>query len=77
MENIQTLHEQVKKQIETNNSKYKTVVEKQKKLVVFDVGDYVWAILTKDCYPASVYNKLSARKVGLCEVIEKINDNAY
>lgn len=37
----------------------------------------VWAILTKDRYPAHEYNKLSARKVGPFEIVQKINSNAY
>ncbi|PKI72482.1 hypothetical protein CRG98_007149 [Punica granatum] len=41
------------------------------------VGDFVWAILTKDQYPAREYNKLSARKIRSVEVIEKINPNTY
>lgn len=43
----------------------------------FDVGDYVWTILTKDCFRASEYNKLSTWKIGPLEIIEKINPNAY
>jgi hypothetical protein len=37
----------------------------------------VWAILTKDSFYVGEYNKLAARKVGLIEIIEKINPNAY
>jgi len=27
--------------------------------------------------PTSEYNKLNVRKIGPCEVLERINDNAY
>jgi hypothetical protein len=37
----------------------------------------MWAILTKDRFPVREYKKLAARKVGLIEIIEKINPNAY
>ena len=37
----------------------------------------MWAILTKDRFPVGEYNKLAARKVGLVEIITKINPNAY
>jgi hypothetical protein len=37
----------------------------------------MWAILTKDRFPVREYKKLTARKVGLIEIIEKINPNAY
>jgi hypothetical protein len=33
--------------------------------------------LTKDRFPIGEYNKLAARKVGLVEIVEKINLNAY
>ena len=39
----------------------------------FEVGDYIWVALTKDCFPAREYNKLAARKIGPLEITEKIN----
>lgn len=45
--------------------------------VNFEVGDFVWAVLTRDRYLAHEYNKLSSRKIGPLEIIEKINANAY
>lgn len=41
------------------------------------MGDYVWAILTKDHFPSHEYNKLAARKICPLEIIEKVNTNAY
>ncbi|GKE68687.1 putative reverse transcriptase domain-containing protein [Tanacetum coccineum] len=46
-------------------------------LVHFEVGDFVWAILTKDRFPVGEYNKLSAKKIDPLEIVEKINSNAY
>ena len=43
----------------------------------FEVGDYVWAILTKDHFFAGDYNKLSTKKIGPVQIVEKINPNAY
>lgn len=37
----------------------------------------MWVVLTKDRFIACEYNKLSARKIGPVEVLEKINPNAY
>lgn len=34
-------------------------------------------MLTKNRFPIREYNKLAARKIGLLEIIEKINLNAY
>ena len=43
----------------------------------FEVGDFVWAVLTKDCFSVGDYNKLSVKKIGPVEIIEKINPNTY
>lgn len=45
--------------------------------VEFEVGDFVWAILTKDHFLAHEYSKLAAKKIGLVEIVKKINPNAY
>lgn len=43
----------------------------------FNVGDFVWVVLTKDCFHVGEYNKLSVKKIGPIEIIEKINPSAY
>ena len=43
----------------------------------FEVADYMWVVLTKDHFFVGDYNKLSAKKIGLVEIVEKINPNAY
>lgn len=58
-------------------AKYKHEVDKKQRFVEFDVGDFVYVVLTKDRYSAHDYNKLAACKIGPVEVIEKINPNAY
>ncbi|GJV75831.1 hypothetical protein Tco_1507415 [Tanacetum coccineum] len=45
--------------------------------VDFKVGDFMWAVLTKDHLPVGEYNKLSTKKIGPPEIIEKIDSNAY
>ena len=59
-----------------STTKYKEAADQKWRLVEFDVGDFVWAVLTKDRYPAHEYNKLAAQKVGPYEIVEKINPNA-
>jgi hypothetical protein len=56
---------------------YKASANKKRRAIEFEEGDFVWAILTKDRFPVGEYNKLAARKVGLVEIIVKINPNAY
>lgn len=60
-----------------STEKYKATADRKRRHVEFNVGDLVWAILTKDRFPAGEYNKLAARKVGPLEIIGKINLNAY
>ncbi|KAE8697779.1 putative Quercetin 3-O-methyltransferase 1 [Hibiscus syriacus] len=74
---LRGIHEQVKQTIHESNTKYKTRVDNHRRQVLFDVGDFVWAILTRDRFPVGEYNKLKDRKIGPCEVVQKINDNAY
>ncbi|GJR26973.1 putative reverse transcriptase domain-containing protein [Tanacetum coccineum] len=58
-------------------AKYKEKSDQKRRAVDFDVGDFVWAILTKDRFPAHEYSKLAAKKIGPVEIVEKINPNAY
>jgi hypothetical protein len=37
----------------------------------------VWVVLTRDRFPLGEYNNLKERKIGPCEILQKINDNAY
>ncbi|KAE8729833.1 hypothetical protein F3Y22_tig00003151pilonHSYRG00058 [Hibiscus syriacus] len=71
------IHEQVKQTIHESNTKYKTRVDNHRRRVLFDVGDFVLAVLTRDRFLVGEYNKLKDRKIGPCEVMQKINDNAY
>ncbi|PKI79014.1 hypothetical protein CRG98_000587 [Punica granatum] len=75
VDSLREIHQAVFEHLTAANAKYKQVADKKRRLVEFEVGDYVWAILTKDRYPTGEYNKLSARKIGPVEVIKKINSN--
>ncbi|KAG7552856.1 Reverse transcriptase domain [Arabidopsis thaliana x Arabidopsis arenosa] len=77
VEEFTIIHEQVHANLEASTSKYKAAADEHRRDVQFQVGDLVWAVLTKDRFPASTYNKLKARKIGPLEVLEKINNNAY
>jgi hypothetical protein len=60
-----------------SNAKYKAAADERRRHVEFEVGDLVWAVLTKDGIPVGEYNKLAARKIGPVEILAKINSNAY
>ena len=74
---MKNVHAQVKSQIEKSNAKYKAAVDAHKREVLFKEGDLVWVLLSKERHPHGAYMKLNDRKVGPCEVLRKINDNAY
>ncbi|CAL1406753.1 unnamed protein product [Linum trigynum] len=74
---LQDTHQLVRTNLEKAASKYKEVADRKHRHVEFDVGDYVWAVLTKYRFSAGDYYKLAARKIGPVEIIEKINPNAY
>ena len=53
------------------------LIDKKWRHLEFDVRDFVWAELKKGHFSAGEYGKLSTKKIGLVEVIEKINPDAY
>jgi hypothetical protein len=75
--NLQNVHQQVQQNLTKAAAKYKLAADSKRRLVEFEVGDFVYAVLTKDRFPEGEYNKLKARKIGPLAVIEKINPNAY
>ncbi|GJR80379.1 putative nucleotidyltransferase, ribonuclease H [Tanacetum coccineum] len=77
VEGLHEVHKIVHDNLVRANSKYKQDADQKRRHVNFEVGDFVWAVLTKDRFPVGEYNKLSAKKIGLLEIVEKINSNAY
>ncbi|GJX18212.1 hypothetical protein Tco_0219044 [Tanacetum coccineum] len=67
------VHRAVYDNLVRGNSKYKQDADH----VDFEVGDFMWAVLTKDRFPVGEYSKLSTKKIGPLEIIEKIDSNAY
>ena len=77
VQHLQDTHKQVRENLIQSTAKYKAAADKKRRLVEFEVGDFVWAVLTKDRFSVGEYNKLAAKKVDPLEVLEKINPNAY
>lgn len=71
------IHGQVHDNLQISSAKYKVAADRHKRDVQFKVGDFVWAVLTKDRFSPGTYNKLKARKIGPLEIMEKMNANAY
>nr|GFB38323.1 putative reverse transcriptase domain-containing protein [Tanacetum cinerariifolium] len=74
---LHEVHKAVRDNLVHANSKYKQGADQKRRHVDFEVGDFVWAILTKDRFPVGEYNKLSTRKIGPLEIVKKINSTAY
>ena len=70
---LQDVHRAVFENLTNANSKYKQKADQKRRHLEFDVGDFVWEVLTKDHFPAGEYNKLSAKKIGPLEVLEKVS----
>jgi hypothetical protein len=60
-----------------STTKYKASADKKRRDIEFEEGDFMWAIMTKDKFPIGEYKKLVACKLGLVEIVEKINLNVY
>ncbi|KAK6150316.1 hypothetical protein DH2020_015248 [Rehmannia glutinosa] len=74
---LMQIHAATHAQLIASNAKYKAAADTKRRHIEFSVGDFVWAVLTKDRYPAHEYHKLASRKIGPVEIVEKINPNAY
>lgn len=74
---LQRIHKITYDHLVASTAKYKTAADRHRRHVKFNVGDKVWAVLTTDRFPLHEYNKLKARKIGPCEVLQKINPKAY
>ena len=74
---LQEIHKQFHDNLVQMAAKYKSSADKKRHYMEFEVGDFVWAVLIKDHFSVGNYNKLSTKKIGPIEIIEKINLNVY
>lgn len=74
---LKPVHDQTLSNLTASTSHYKVATDTHCQRLVFNDGDLVWAVLTRDRMPAHLYNKLRAKKIGPLKILEHINDNAY
>lgn len=74
---LKDTHEQVSTNLSHLAQKYKFSADSRRREVIFEPGDLVWVVLTKDRMPLHEYNKLRSRKIRPIQIIERINNNAY
>lgn len=75
VDELQSLHQQAQRNLKASSIRYKkqriSIAESLSSALVTSFGR------TKDRMPLHEYNKLKSRKIGLVEVLERINANAY
>jgi translation initiation factor IF-1 len=69
---VRQLHEGVRLQIEKKNRLYASIANKGRKLVVFQLGDWVWVHMRKERFPNQRKSKLQPRGDGPFQVLERI-----
>lgn len=74
---MEQVHKIARDNLELASAKYKQAADVKRRELLFDPGDVVWVVITKDRLPAREYNKLKSRRIGPIEVLERINPNAY
>lgn len=74
---VKQLHQRVRDNIERRTEQYAHQVNKGRKRVIFEPGDWVWIHMRKERFPVQRRSKLLPRGDGPFQVLERINDNAY
>ena len=55
---LQDVHNLTRQNLLESITKFKRDADQKRQLVDFEVGDFVWVVLTKDRFPIGEYNKL-------------------
>ncbi|XP_024016833.1 uncharacterized protein LOC112090239 [Eutrema salsugineum] len=74
---VKKLHQKVKEKLKKKNEKDKARIDKGRKEVTFEPGEWVWLHMRQERFPQQRKSKLAPRGDGPFRVLENINDNAY
>jgi len=74
---VKKLHERISQAITKRNEQIAARVNKSRKKMVFQPGDWVWVHMSKERFPTQRKSKLMPRGEGPFQVLSKITDNAY
>ncbi|XP_042043504.1 uncharacterized protein LOC121789016 [Salvia splendens] len=74
---VKDLHVQVQERIRRNGEQVARQVNKGRKNVVFQPGDWEWVHFRKMRFPDKTKGKLAPRGDGPFLVLERVNDNVY
>ena len=74
---LHDVHRLARDNLAASTARYKQDADKKQRELIFQPGDLVWVVLTKERFPAREYNKLKSRKIGPVQILERINPNAY
>ena len=67
----------MKKKLQRNNLKYKSIADLKRREVNFEEGELVMVYLKKEWFSRGTYNKLKWKKIGPCQVMHNFSANAY
>ena len=75
---MNSLHKEVKLELEQSNHKYKESADKRRRHHDFEVRDEVMVHLKKGRFPIRTHSKLKMRNFGPCKILKKFDSgNAY
>ncbi|KAL4282475.1 hypothetical protein GQ457_16G018630 [Hibiscus cannabinus] len=75
-EYVRKLHQQVKENLERRTQQYTKHVNKGRKRVTFEVGDWIWVHFRKECWSPTEFQAATTRTCPF-QVVERVNENAY
>ncbi|XP_072064137.1 uncharacterized protein [Arachis hypogaea] len=77
VEKVKAMHLKARESLEQKNKLIAQRVNKGRRQLIFEPGDWVWVHLRKERFPTQRKSKLDPRGDGPFQVLERVNDNAY